>query len=543
MANPVLIRELRGRWRRPITHIILFAYGAVLALLMGLVYNANVSGVNLANDGASRLLGRNLFSSFLTVQIGVWMLLAAALTAPSIAGERERGLLQGILLSPVTPGAIVRGKLVSSLWFIALLLLVPMPIISICFSLGGLSPQEFIVSFLLLGSTAVSGACLGLAVSACNRRSDTALMSAFAITLTLCWPPVLVSMTFERDYFIVGAVLCMIYQAILTAAALGVTTDALNSVLPEREGEFGFNLEPLSTPLSATLTAGVNSDTSQNAAANKPVKTWKDTPLSARINFKNPVLQREVRARLRRRANESADEYYEQRGVDSIVVIISLSLTLGWTAFLFGSGPVLGVLWLLGAMIISAVSGALSFVREREQKTLQPLLMSLLSPGEVLFGKMGAACFISALYVGPFLSMVLLGLSNNWLMMPLMLLLGIGAIWCGAAIGLSLSWICRQSGVAVASSLAAGATMFLLTFFLSMNMFTRPVPVPGILNAKAPILVSTPIMILFHYALPVTGFWLLVGALMLMLVRMQLNPKVLEKDGASIWSRDLTKEH
>ena len=529
MANPVLIRELRGRWRRPITHIILFAYGAVLALLMGLVYNANVSGVNLASEGASRLLGRNLFSSFLTVQIGVWMLLAAALTAPSIAGERERGLLQGILLSPVTPGAIVRGKLVSSLWFIALLLLVPMPILSLCFSLGGLSPQEFVISFFLLGSTAISGACLGLAVSACNRRSDAALMSAFAITLTLCWPPVLVSMTFERDYFMVGAVLCIIYQAILTAAALGVAIDALNGVLPEREAEFGHNLAPLPTPVSASLTTGVISNISQNAAANRSAKTWKDTRLSARINFTNPVLQREVRARLRRRADESVEEYYEQQGVDYIVLVVFLTLTLGLTAFSFGSGPVLGVFWLLGAMVISALSGALTFVREREQHTLQPLLMSLLSPGEVLLGKMGAACLLGALYSAPFLPLVLLSSFKNWALVPLILLLGTGAIWCGAAIGLSLSWICRQAGVAVASSLAAAATAFAfswkLTVYWSPAYTIRTWPV------------------IFYYALPVTVLWLLGGTLLLLIVRVQLNPKVLQKDGASIWSRDLTKEN
>ncbi len=585
MANPILIREVRGRWRRPISYIILFFYGVILASLMGFVYASNVNGVNLSDDGAGNLLGRRLFSGFLGLQTGVWMLLAAALTAPSIAGERERGLLQGILLSPVTPGAIVRGKLASGLGFIGLLLLVPMPITSLCFTLGGLAPWEFLISFLLLGSTALSGACLGLAASACNKRSDTALITSFAITLTLSWPPVLVALTFNQGFFAAGALMCLIYQAILTAAALGVASDALNNILPEREGEMNYQLNSFDqfgfgTPDKTinSIVLGREDDLSYDRAALyeyqtpplihngaqaekttfaaksnavKPAKTWKDTPLSALINFQNPVMQREVRARLRRRAPEDSGNTYEYQGVDYVVFIVFLTLTLGLIAYLSGSGPTLGVLWLLGALVISSVNGALTFVREREQQTLQPLLLTMLSPGEVLLGKMGAACFMGALYSAPFLPLVLLSATSNLLLVPLILLLGTGAIWLGAAIGLSLSWLCRQAGVAVAGAFAAAVTTFAASWNLTAYWFTHGVALPLTINlTPAPVSPVNQSMVtppaspeIFYYTLPIASFWIVGGALLLLILRVQLSPKAMEKDGTSIWNRDLTKEY
>ena len=583
MANPILIRELRGRWRRPISHIILFFYAVILASLMGLIYANNAANFDLNENGASSLLGRRLFGGFLSLQTGLWMLLSAALTAPSIAGERERGLLQGVLLSPVSPGAIVRGKLASGLGFIALLLLVPMPITSLCFTLGGLAPWEFLMAFALLGCTAVSGACLGLATSACNKRSDTALITAFAITLTLSWPPVLVSMTFNQDYFALGALLCIIYQAILTAASLGVASDALNSVLPERESASNYNAETLKQAAFGTPDTTINhillgreEDLSYDRAAlyahqspplienrspsikpkNLPkpsaaqrVRTWKDTPFSARINFKNPVMQREVRARLRRRADEESGKSYEYQGIDYIVFVIFLTLTLGLIAFMSGSGATLGALWLLGAMVISAVCGALTFVREREKQTLQPLLLTLLSPGEVLLGKMGAACFMGAFYSAPFLPLVLLGALGNLILVPLIILLGAAAIWLGAALGLSISWVCRQAGVAVAGAFALAFTVFSCSWNLAVYWLRHGALLPMTINltpvpqANAPLVKPPYCPEIFYLALPFSGLWILAGALLLLLLRAQLNPKALEKDGASIWSRDLTKEY
>jgi ABC-type transport system involved in multi-copper enzyme maturation permease subunit len=551
----------------------LLAYALVLAAFMGVIYANSVasSAGNLIsiNNRSGEILGHRLFGGFLVAQAGIWMLLPAALTAPSIAGERERGLLQGVLLSSLSSGAIVRGKLISALWFITLLLLVPMPIISLCFTLGGLSPAEFIIAFALLGSTAFSGACLGLATSACHRRSDASLLTAFFITLTLSWPPVLVAATFEQNFFTAGAIICVLYQGILAAAALGVASDALNNILPEPETEAIYTPATLQKTIADSPTDTINSiflgreeDLSYNRAALYPdslppvvlnprrlqgaqveratptLQTWKDTTLSGKLNFRNPVLQREVRVRLRRRVQtvpaqaqgnpvtHGNELHFYSR--DFWAISVGLTLLLGLNGLVLRIGALLSVLWILGAMLLAAALGALSFVREREQLTLQPLLLTMLSPGEVLMGKMGAACIAGTFYALPFLPLVLLCTLTQWRLWPVLLILGVAALCCGAALGLAISWICRQSGVAVASALTAALTCFVATWQLCAYSWKQGVSVPGASLPNYAISLST-YPALFWYALPVCGLWLFSAAFFLFVLHGQLRPQAMEK--------------
>lgn len=572
MANPVLIRELRGRWRRPITYIILFIYASVLAALMGMVYSSSVSGLDLSGQGSGQVLGHKLFGGFIMVQSVVWMLLATSLTATSIAGERERGLLQGILLSPVTPGAIVRGKMASALWFISLLLLVPMPIMALCFTLGGLSPAEFLMAFLLLGSTAFSGACLGLATSACHRRADSALLTSIIIALTLSWPPVLVALSFDKEHFEAGALLCVIYQAILAAAALGISTDALNNILPERETESvmqygaysgytsnGVVVEVVPAPATHRLEPLRESLLRQDAVIAppapliepQPTRSWSEMPLAAHLNFQNPVMQREVRARLRRRIDAVPDSNGNPQVegnsfpmMDYLIIGGLTSLFVGWFFAANVNKDTLIGLWIFAAMIIAAAVGALGFVREREQQTLQPLLLAMLSPREVLTGKAGAASVVALFYAAPLLPIVLLPLLSQPLLWPFFLVVAACSIWCAASVGLAMSWICRQAGVAVAGSIAL-VCIILIAFWAGGNVvvftYFAPLVASGYLPTARPILSPWQIF-LYMGGVPLSLVMLVISTLLLGLVHWQLNPSALEKDGSSIWTRDLTKE-
>jgi ABC-type transport system involved in multi-copper enzyme maturation permease subunit len=110
------------------------------------------------------------------------MVLAPALTATGLAGERERGLLEGVQLSRMSPVQILWGKMLSALSFIVLMMPVALPITATCFFLGGMAPHELIVMTLLQLLTAANGASIGLFFSARSRRAQGALASAFVFT-------------------------------------------------------------------------------------------------------------------------------------------------------------------------------------------------------------------------------------------------------------------------------------------------------------------------------------------------------------------------
>ena len=182
-ANPIVVREGRARWRGSRAFWIALAYALILASIMWYSYN-DMSSSGRYNYGADEFSvaaqrGHELFTLLSLLQTGIWLLVAPALTATSIAVERESGLLSAMLLSKMTPGQIVRGKLLSALSFLLLLIVVALPITAICFLMGGVSQGEFIGALLIQLATAFCGAVIGLAASAFQKRAAPAMGMTF----------------------------------------------------------------------------------------------------------------------------------------------------------------------------------------------------------------------------------------------------------------------------------------------------------------------------------------------------------------------------
>lgn len=180
-VNPILVREVRARWRGWRDPGILFGYAALLALSTIVMYATTWIDGDLFARQSGRL-GRQMFQALSGMQIAGWILLGPALTATAIAGEREAGLLDMLQLTPLTPRQITLGKLLSVASFFGLLMLAPLPVTAICFLLGGVSPGEFCAAFVLQAATALCAAAIGLFASAWCRRASSALGLAYGIT-------------------------------------------------------------------------------------------------------------------------------------------------------------------------------------------------------------------------------------------------------------------------------------------------------------------------------------------------------------------------
>lgn len=141
-------------------------------------YGVQTTPVSSTAIGEFSATGRRVFHTLSWILTLCWMLLAPMLTATSIAGERERGLLESLQLSSLSPTKVVAGKLLATLSFLSLMLLVPMPIVAICFMMGGVAPDQFLLSLLVQVVTAITSAMLGLCASAWSRRSSIAVRAA-----------------------------------------------------------------------------------------------------------------------------------------------------------------------------------------------------------------------------------------------------------------------------------------------------------------------------------------------------------------------------
>jgi ABC-2 type transport system permease protein len=114
----VLGQELRDLWLGGRGLLLSFAFSFLVSVIAYLV---------ATNTDLNFLEQRESVSLTLQVAVAVGGLLTMLVAADAISGERERGTLETILLTPVSRQQIAAGKLVAalSLWFAAFLITVP----------------------------------------------------------------------------------------------------------------------------------------------------------------------------------------------------------------------------------------------------------------------------------------------------------------------------------------------------------------------------------------------------------------------------------
>ena len=135
--NPVLQRELVINLRMARGFLLLFAYIALLGLLVYAAWPAD-QVLDLARpEKAKALVNLFLFGQYLLVT-----LMTPSFAAGAITGEKERESYEMLLASPLRPGAIVLGKLASSLVPLFELMICALPIVMLCLPLGGVNLYE-----------------------------------------------------------------------------------------------------------------------------------------------------------------------------------------------------------------------------------------------------------------------------------------------------------------------------------------------------------------------------------------------------------------
>jgi ABC-2 type transport system permease protein len=175
----VATQESRDLWLSGRGPLLLFAFSVLLSIFTYLA---------ATNQAINFLEQREAVDLTLQIAIAVGVLVTLLVSADAISGERERGTLESLLLTPVSRRAIVLGKLVAalSLWFAAFVVSVPY-----VWVLGrGVS---IVRPALLLGLgvgtlLAVGLAALGLLVSALTSSNKLSLSISFFLLLAFFAP-------------------------------------------------------------------------------------------------------------------------------------------------------------------------------------------------------------------------------------------------------------------------------------------------------------------------------------------------------------------
>lgn len=189
-ANPVLVRELRSRFRGPRAFVLLTLYLLALTAVAALLLYGYRAGARSGMFGLGMAMGSDtsgalLLASLAGLQHLAITLLGPALTIGALSGEKERQTLELLLATPLSGAAIARGKVLAAMAYVALLVFSALPAISVVFLLGGVSVGALLGVELGLLAIGLLYCALGALFSAVTGRTGLAALLSYGTILAM----------------------------------------------------------------------------------------------------------------------------------------------------------------------------------------------------------------------------------------------------------------------------------------------------------------------------------------------------------------------
>ena len=195
--NPIIVKELRSRMRGMRAFATLTATLLVLAVFNYAVYQVIMATSRYSYSPVSPQLGQGLFSSLAFLELAIICAITPSVTAGAISGEQEKLTYEMLLNTPLNPASILWGKLVSALSYVILLLFAAVPMASLVFVFGGVTPRDMLKTFIVLICVAVMIGVMGLFFSALFGRSGRATALSYLVVLALLFGPLFVSIGYN----------------------------------------------------------------------------------------------------------------------------------------------------------------------------------------------------------------------------------------------------------------------------------------------------------------------------------------------------------
>jgi ABC-type transport system involved in multi-copper enzyme maturation permease subunit len=182
-VNPVMAKEFRSRrFGRSHWTMRLIAASAVLSLALSY----------MAAGGALDWGVESIGGVLVLMQIALLLLFAPSMASGLISSERESGSWQLLLMTPLSTGRILRGKLLSVVWPLFLLLCATLPgyVVMMCVKPELMVQMERVIVCLAL--TAVFSVLVSATASSWLRSTAAATTVSYMVLLAICLGPLLI---------------------------------------------------------------------------------------------------------------------------------------------------------------------------------------------------------------------------------------------------------------------------------------------------------------------------------------------------------------
>jgi len=170
-ANPVLVKELRGRMRGARAFVILTIFLLVLAVPTVLLYLAVAESFRGDTFNAGQQIGKALFLGIVTVALIQVLIVVPGQAASALTSEKERETYDLLISTLLPPWKIITGKLLASLAYAVLLIIAVIPFMALSFFFGGVTVTEVLIALVGLLVTVILFGSSGILWSVIMRRS------------------------------------------------------------------------------------------------------------------------------------------------------------------------------------------------------------------------------------------------------------------------------------------------------------------------------------------------------------------------------------
>lgn len=378
VENPVLQRELIVNLRTHRSFILLLVYQILLSTI---VFFAWPVETRLEANAAA---AQRLVNAFFLGQYVLAVLMTPSFAAGAITSEKEMKTYEMLLASPLRPSAIVFGKWVASLTYLAILIICSLPIVMLCLPLGGVSLYEVLAAYLGLTLSVLIFGMISVACSAYFQRTVSAIVASYLLILPLALGAILFWHWFAESARLRLVIAGGILPAI-TIACCGVlfARTSRRLLYPPDVGSEGNEVVDLEREAEDVVGLVIRRDQFPDRLFAPPKRT------DLLDDHANPVYDKEIHSEI----------FSQGTLMMRLVIQISMLLAIPIMAFCLFIGPAHAHWYvtyvLLFNVMVGPVFSAGAISSERERETLDLLLTTMLSPWQILSGKLLAALRVS----------------------------------------------------------------------------------------------------------------------------------------------------
>lgn len=421
MFGAVFTREAAVAPRRVSFFAARCLFAAALFALTATAWQVLVGSQRVENIGDLAWFGASAFQILAQFQLAVAMPFSALLVASAVALEKDRKTLDLLLMTNLSNTELVLGKLMASMLTVVMVVVAALPLLAIVSLLGGVSAGQILrVQAVVLASTLVAGS-LGSTIALWREKTFQALaMTVLVLVLWLLGWEIIAVGGLGRAWW--G----------LSTTAWAATMSPWQAVLAAAQPQFDAPAQPalLWDPVHVFLGVAVLISALLNATAIAMVRVWNPTrelqlkfgpereaaaaalPSFAATSTKrviqvhgaggkvrpvwdNPILWREIRTWAFGKKILLIRVAYLAVFVACAAAVFATT-TGGRGANEASAIPSaalpLVALVVVGLILLNALA-VTSVTSERDSRALDLLLVTDLTPNEIVFGKLGGAFY------------------------------------------------------------------------------------------------------------------------------------------------------